>query len=467
MNAGINVLSWSQRPFREILRLATPMAVSMISYALMALVSTLLAGRLGVKELTAVGSGSLSAFILICFPMGILRGAKTLISQCMGAQQESEVGKYIGASLVVAGISGIFALLLGPVVAHFLSMYAEKKEVGNLSSQYLLIRTVEVPFYLLYVALREIRYGQSDARSPMIATIIAYVVNTVLALFFTYNLHWGVAGLAWATVIAHSVEALVLLCIQIVRQGFPVRGMQVAHIKALLKVGVPVGIQSTLEVGSFSLAASMIYVWSYVEYAAHSVAMQILHLSFLPAFAVAEAASVLAGQAVGANQDQWVVKIARRSALVTLAYNGLFTLLLVLFATQLLQPFLPTAKATKVVSETQNLIVISVRLLHIAAVFQVFDGLNMVARATLRGSGDVRIPALIGLATSWLLTPPLTWLLGRMFGLGAAGAWIGLCFEIILGAALLWYRLEKGRWRKMAAASRKDNLSLANGKNTK
>src|SRR5688500_20141923 len=90
----------------------------------------------------------------------------------------------------------------------------------------------------------------------------------------------------------------------------------------------------------------------------------------------------------------------------------------------------------------------------VAADFQVLDCANVVARVTHRCTGDVVWPAWVGILTAWVLTPPLTWLLGWHFGLGALGGWIGLCGEIILGAAVLWWRLERGGWRRAAAASR-------------
>jgi MATE family multidrug resistance protein len=90
---------------------------------------------------------------------------------------------------------------------------------------------------------------------------------------------------------------------------------------------------------------------------------------------------------------------------------------------------------------------VAVRLLRVAALFQVSDGANIVARAILRGVGDMRFAAVVGVATAWLMTPPLTWLLGAHAHLGAAGGWLGLCGESVLGSLILWRRVRSGAWR--------------------
>jgi MATE family multidrug resistance protein len=97
---------------------------------------------------------------------------------------------------------------------------------------------------------------------------------------------------------------------------------------------------------------------------------------------------------------------------------------------------------------------VAIALLHVAAVFQIFDALNAVMRGVLRGTGDVRFSAVIGVVCAWVCTPPLTWLLGWRLGLGAYGGWIGLCLEIVVSAALLVWRVERHGWRAAARRAR-------------
>lgn len=78
----------------------------------------------------------------------------------------------------------------------------------------------------------------------------------------------------------------------------------------------------------------------------------------------------------------------------------------------------------------------------------------MIARCTLRGTGDVRFPALVGTLLGWALTPPAMWLLGYHLGLGVVGGWLGLCVEITLGALIFWLRLERLGWQASAVRTR-------------
>jgi MATE family multidrug resistance protein len=436
-------ISWAEAPLDELLRLSWPITVSTLSYSVMTLVDTLLVGHLGAAQLAGVGLGGTLAFALMCFAIGLLRGAKTLVSQAVGAGQHGEVGAYLGATLLFAVAIGAVCVGAGEGLARLLPLIAATPAAGGFARSYLGIRTLAAPMALVYVALREVRYGQGDARSPMLATVVANVVNIALACAFVYGLGWGVAGAAWATVIAHSVEAGVLALAQR-RHGWGIARVRAHHLTAVWRIGLPTALQFTLEVGSFALLAAMVSAMSEIDMAAHQIALQVIHFSFLPAFAVAEAASVLAGQAVGADHDALVSRVARLAMGVVGVYTGACTLVLALAAPSIAAGF----------TREPALLAAAVRLLHVAAAFQISDGANVVARSMLRGTGDVRFAAVVGVVTSWALTPPLAWWLGFHLHLGAAGGWLGLCAEIIVGALVLWWRLERQSWRPAALAAR-------------
>ena len=436
-------LSWTNRPLPELLRLSWPMATSMLSYSLMTLVDTLLIGHLGVAELAGVALGGLASFVLLCFAFGLLRGMNTLVAQAVGARRTEEIAALRAAALVAALALGLLTLLLAQICAHWLLPHLTASSASGIAaSTYLAVRGLAAPIALAYVALREVSYGRGDTRAPMRATLVANLVNIGLACVFVMVLRQGVAGAALATVIAHTVEMAVLALSQR-SQGLSRPGAR--HFQALWRIGAPTGVQFVLEIGSFALLSLFISLLSMGEMAAHQITIQVVHFSFLPAWAVGEAAGVMVGQAVGANQDQLVRRVARLATLVSGAYAALCGLLFAALAPLIARAFTPNVEV----------VAVATRLLYVAAVFQVFDAANVVARCVLRGTGDVRFAAIVGVTSAWLATPPLAWLLGYRLGLGAFGGWLGLCLEIIVGATILVLRVERQGWAPSAATSRR------------
>jgi MATE family multidrug resistance protein len=439
----MEALQWERNPARKLLELSWPITLSTLSYSLMTLVDTLLVGGLGAPALAGVGLGGTAAFALLCFSFGLLRGVKTLVSQAVGAGKKDEIVAYLGAALASAGAIAAATVVVGQVVAEVLVHISASEAAGQAAKTYLHIRNLGAPGALAYVALREVRYAQGDARSPMRASLLANAVNIVLAYTFVIVFKWGVTGAGTATAIAHFVEAGTL-ALQQRRQGFGLRRFRWRHVTELFRVGLPTGLQFTLEVGAFTMLAGLIAALSEVEMAAHQIALQVIHFSFLPAFAVGEAASVLAGQAVGADRDELVVASSKQALRLTTAYTALWTVAFGVIAPLIVAGF---RSGPEVAAR-------AVQLLHVAAIFQIFDGANIVARAVLRGAGDVRYPAWVGVVTSWLFTPPLTWLLGYRLGLGALGGWLGLLAEIVVGTLILWRRLLARDWVQAARQSR-------------
>lgn len=442
-------LSWSDRPGRELVRLSWPIAVSMLSYSLMSLVDTMFVGHMGSAALAGVGLGAVLSLSTLVFGIGLVRGAKTLISQAVGAGRAEEYGPYLGASMLLGLLYSVLALLAAQGIAWWLGA-GNADPAHHQASIYMHVRSCGAPFVLLYMAIREARYGKGDARSPMVATLIANLANIALNVLFVIVLRMGVFGSALATALAHAIEALALVAVQW-REGFGVRGMTRAHVRALRDVGVPSGLQFALEVGAFALLASIVSMTGAVNMAAHQIALNLIHVSFLPAFALGEAAAVLTGNAVGARRSDLIHVVAKSAVLLAGAYTGACTILFVVFSRVIGRVFTDEVPVQHLVAT----------LMIIAACFQVADAANMVARGVLRGAGDVRVPALIGVVTAWVMSPPLAWLLGVTWHMGAVGAWIGLTGEIFLGAGVLWWRLLRSKFRAQLVLAASDPEPIA------
>lgn len=438
-------LTWSQRPFRELGRLAWPIAVSMVAQSVMTFVDTLMVGRLGPAALAGVALGGVAYFTLFVFAMGMLRSVKILVSQRMGAGRGALV-TVLGAGIMVALGMGLVEIAATWLVAGQLYRVTATAEVAALGGSYLVVRGLGAPLGLCEAALKEYRYGRGDTKSPMRAMIAANVLNVGLDALFIFGFGWGVTGAAAASAISIASAAGWLALAQR-PEGFGLRRWRqsLEEVPAVWRLGWPVGTQMVLEVSAFATLTALFASMSDRDVAAHQIALQILHLSFLPAFAIGEAASVMAGQAIGAARHRLVVGVARRAAFVGSLYTGLCALVFGVFARPLAGLFTSDAE----------LVTLTVKLLWVAAVFQVFDGVNIIARGVLRGIGDVRFPAVLGVIITWCTTPPLAWWLHARFELGALGGWLGISVEIIVGAFILWHRVERRHWLPAAREQRR------------
>jgi MATE family multidrug resistance protein len=416
----------------------------MVSFSTMTLASTAFVARVGSDELAGVGLGAVIGFAVVCFGIGLLRGAKTLVSQAVGAGKRERIPELLGAALVLALVMGALAVAASQAIVPFVAMLSASPRAGHFAAQYLAIRSLGMPIMLVYAALREARYGEGDTRAPMRASLAGNAVNIALDALLILGLDWGVQGAAIATICGTATELSVLawaMCPRLRSLGFSRRAL-----RDVWAQGVPNGLQFVMEVGSFLILTVLVARMSALDGAAHQLVLHLVNVSFLPAHALAESAAVLVGQAVGANRDALVARVARRALVLGAGYS---TACLVVFAV------LGGVIASGMAAGDAALAARSTTLLHVGLAFLVADAANVIARGVLRGASDVRYAAIVGIATSWLTTPPLAWLLGVHLGWGVVGGWIGLALEIVVGASLFWVRVARGGWRAAAAAARR------------
>lgn len=443
-------LVWVDRPGRELLRLAWPITVSTLSFSMMTLVSTAFVARIGADELAGVGLGGITMFALICFGVGLLRGAKTLVSQAVGADRRDRIPDLLGAALGIGLGLGVIALIAGQLIGPLLVAVSGSPRAGAFAGEFLALRALAAPVLLLYAALREASYGQGDTRTPMRASVAGNAVNIGLDVVLILGLEWGVAGAAVAAIFANLTELFVLWLpmrsrVRAARWRWPA-------VRAVWAQGVPNGLQFIMEVGSFMILTLMIAHMGAVDGAAHQIVLHLINVSFLPAHALAEAAAVLVGQAVGGNQDHLIRRVAGRALALGAGYASIVLIGYIALGGAITDgmsagdPVLASRALT---------------LLHVSFAFLVADAANVIARGVLRGASDVRYAAIVGICSAWVCTPPLTWLLGIHFGLGAAGGWIGVALEIVVGAGLYWLRVYRGGWRPAAAAARRQIAGVA------
>src|SRR3954469_8817984 len=427
---SVSELPWIERPGRELVRLAWPITISMVSFSLMTLTSTAFVAHVGADELAGVGLAGVIGFALVCFGIGLLRGAKTLVSQAVGADRRDRVPELLAAALALAIALGAVAMVLGHLIAPLLVSLSASPRAGRFAAQYLTIRSAGAPLVLVFAALREARYGQGDTRAPMRASLAGNAVNFALGATLILGLGWGVRGAAVATICGNLTElALLAWPMRSALRGLTWRRAAVREVWAQ---GLPNGAQFVMEVGSFLILTVLVASMSAIDGAAHQMVLHLVNVSFLPAHALAEAAAVLVGQAVGADRDAMILRVARRTFAIGAGYAVVCVVVYAVLGGLITRGLASGNVALAARAQT---------LVHVCLGFLVADAANVIARGVLRGASDVRYAAVVGIITSWLTTPPLTWLFGVALGMGVAGGWIGLAVEIVVGASLFWLRV--------------------------
>ena len=436
-------LYFKRKLFPELVRLAWPIAVSMLSFSLMTVVDTLFVGQLGAAALAATAWGGVVAFTLLCFGLGGLRSIKVQISQSVGAGRPDIVGEVLTAGLVLAAILGVVAVGAGYPLRELVRAGSPSPEVASFALSYFSVRTWGAPAVLVATALREAQYGLGDSRSPMRAALVANLANIPLNAALIFGIGLGVQGAALATVAAQVIELSLLA--QGLRGGsIRLGSWQPRRCRELARIGAPLGAELLLDMGAFTALAAVVASMGEVALAAHQIAIQLGHIAFLPAIAIGEATSVLAGQAVGRAEDRLVSRVARGGLLLNLGYVGACGLFLLFAAPIVARGFTPDAA----VQDTAALLV------RVSAGLTFLFSAYAVPRAVLRTVGSERFTAMVTVGAAWFITLPVAYGLGIASGWGVVGAWLGLYLEVLVGLVILWGRLGGRSWLQGARLAR-------------
>jgi MATE family multidrug resistance protein len=201
----------------------------------------------------------------------------------------------------------------------------------------------------------------------------------------------------------------------------------------ILRIGAPVALQYTFEISAFSAAAVMIGTIGYHEQAAHQVAINLASMTYMMASGLSAAAAIKSGNYFGSNEHQKLRQSAISNYHIVLVFMGITAAIFALFNHIL--PWIYTSD--------RLVIDIAAQLLIIAALFQLFDGTQVVGLGVLRGMGDVNIPTLITFIAYWVIGLPVGYVLGIHLHTGVIGVWVGLVLGLMSASLLLFIRFQR------------------------
>jgi MATE family multidrug resistance protein len=433
-----------RQEFRPMIRLAAPVVLAELGWMTMGIVDTLMVGRLSPEAIGAVGVAS-SLFIgVVIFAMGLTLGLDPLVSRAFGAGDLDDCHRWLvhGVALALVASPVFMFILFG--LSGALGRWGLTPTVLELTRPYLNAVTWSVPPLLLYSAFRRYLQGMGVVQPIMIALATANIVNVVFNWILIYG-HlgapaMGVQGSAWATVFARVMMAALLLGVIVHRERGRRPGLfetslrlERAWVMRLIGLGLPAATQLTLEVGGFAAATALAGRLPPVALAAHHISINIAAFTFMVPLGVGSAGAVRVGQAIGRRD---LAGAARSGWTALLFGSGFMSCSAAVFL------FLPGALIGAFTTD-RRVLEVGVSLLMVAAIFQLFDGIQAVATGVLRGLGDTRTPMIWNLAGHWFVGLPLGYVLCFTMGIGVVGLWWGLSSGLIIcGVSLLiaWSR---------------------------
>jgi len=433
---------------KQILYFALPMLAANVFQQLYNVVDSIVVGNfIGTEALAAVGASFPVLFVLISLLFGVSSGISVVVSQYFGAKEYENVVKAINTFFVFIFASSIVMSVVGIYFARdiFIALHLPK-EVINPAVDYLQIYLGGTIFMFGFYGTNAILRGMGDSKTPLYFVIFSTTLNVILDLVFVITFHWGVKGVAYASVIAQAA-AFFLSTFFINRDDSLVH----LSLKSLvidweifwksLKIGLPTGLQQSFVALGMIAILRIVNDFGTSTVAAFTVAGRLDSFAAMPAMAMSMALAAFVGQNVGANEIQRVREGFKVTLLIASVISVSVSVVIYFFGEQIMGFF----------TKDSNVIAIGYNYLLIVSSFYLVFSSMFIIQGALRGAGDTLIPMFITLFALWVLRIPFSIILSRpSFGLGIDGVWWGIplawCFGGI--ASYIYYRM--GKWKNKA-----------------
>jgi MATE family multidrug resistance protein len=431
---------------RQTMTLAFPIIIGQVSQMLMGVTDAVMIGRVGKVSLAAAALTHGLFMLVFIVAIGVLMSVSVLVARAHGARQSRECaallqhGMILGVGLGAAGMLAMFAAV--PWLSHF----GQPPEVVAEVRPYFELIALSIIPTLVFQVLRQFSEAVDHPWAPMGILLGGVGLNVVLNWILIYgNLGapaLGLAGAGWATLVAR-VLAAVLLWWWLARRtelrpewpsavlaGAWLTALAWPRMREMLRIGVPAAIYLLFEVGAFSAAALMMGMLGTVELAAHHIALSCAGFTFMFPLGISIAVSVRIGRAVGEK---------RLGSLRTIGFTALGAGSLIMLGCALF--FLLAGRLLVTGFSTELEVVdLAAQLLVVAAIFQLFDGAQVIVSGALRGMAEVKVPMVITFIAYWLIALPGGYWFGVRGTHGPLGIWAALAAGLAVAALLLTWR---------------------------
>ena len=434
------------KEIRQTIKLAAPIILAQLAQVSISFVDTIMVGRLGQQELAGIAVGGAVFFPLIIITLGILMGVGPMVSQAYGARDHLSVGRNVRQGLWLGTLLTVPSCLVMWYGGTLLGWAGQEEEIVLLAEEYLHAILWGVLPLLWFGVLRHFMEALSRPRVVMIIALAAVVLNICANYVLMYGKlgfpALGLAGCGWASTLVLWTMFLVMAAFIRRDPGLGLYGVfsrlskpDWHYFSRLFRLGWPIGIMQGLEVGLFSATALLMGLFSTVVLAAHQMTLQCAAYAFMIPLGLSVAVSVRVGQAIGREDLQG----ARRAGYVGIGLGASFMMITAFcfwtFPRFFISLFLDVESPVN-----REVVLQAISLLSVAAVFQVFDGIQVTAAGALRGLKDTRVPMFVALISYWVVGLSGGYLFGFQLDMGGVGLWWGLVLGLTTAASLLWWR---------------------------
>lgn len=431
------------------LGIALPLAGAQLSQVLMGFISAAMMGRLGGEAFAAGGLGTTLYFTVVLVFQGMLTAVGPLVAHALGAGQEARIGGIVAHGILIAAVLAVIGMTMIGQIDAALTAIGHPPALVAATKRYLDAAVWGLPAGLGFALLRTYFSALSRTWPVMVLLVFCLALDAALTyglIFGRFGLPaLGIAGSGYAGAITQWVMfgglALYAATQPSLRHHGVLRALLHPNwegVSSVVRLGWPIAAIIAVEIGVFTATALLAGLLGTASLAAHQIAIGIGSVTFMVPLAFSHAATVRVALAMGARQ----VAAARRAGEVAFAcgvgFMAVMALILLVAPGSIVALYLDRAEPANAASDA-----IALRLLFIAALFQVFDGAQVIAGGALRGLKDTRVPLLVGAIGYWAIGFPAGWLLAFPLGLGAIGLWWGLALGLAAVAIPLGLRFHR------------------------
>ena len=432
------------------LKLAYPVILGMLGHTLIGIVDNIMVGKLGSTELAAVSLGNSLIFIAMSIGIGFSTAITPLVAEAAAEEDQNKIKSMFQHGLFLCTILGF--LLFGLVVFSqpIMELLHQPADVIALAKPYLNWVAFSLVPLIIYQGYKQFADGLSMTKYSMYAIIMANVIHVIINYCLIYGF-WifpkmGILGAGLGTVISRIAMVVFMHFIlankkqlQPYFKGFKFRELQHAIVNKIVNLGFPSAMQMLFEVVLFTAAIWLCGSIGKTSQAANQIALSLASSTFMVAMGLNVVAMIRVSTQRGLHDYKGLITIARSVFILAIFIEIIFALLFVLFHQQLPIVFLNMDNRNQALDNIE-VISIASKLVLVAAVFQISDGIQVVVIGALRGLQDVKIPMYLTFISYWIIGFPISYYLGEYTNLKAVGVWIGLLAGLTSASILLYIR---------------------------